>query len=145
MDSIFLWSNALLIRASDMTLLLEMSHQRLSLFSGYRPSSLLWPGPSLCCQTDCFWCRSGETFDDLLNFSEPQFLTCKMSIMMLTSQGRGRNHWQGGSGTWPSSALASWTRALSSLFSLTMAHFARPYCSSTIGRMLTGQSLASRY
>lgn len=114
-----------------------MSHQHFSLFLGYRPSPLRWPGPSLCCQTDCFWCRSGETFGDLLNFSEPQFPTCKISTMMFTSQGQGKSHWQGIPGTWPSSVLDPWMGALPSLFSLTMAPFSRPYCSSTTGLLQT--------
>ena len=36
--------------------------------------------------------RSGETCGDLLNFSGPQFLTCKISVMLLTSQGEGTTH-----------------------------------------------------
>lgn len=34
--------------------------------------------------------RSHETCGELPNFSESQFLTCKISIMMPTSQGQGK-------------------------------------------------------
>ena len=76
--------------------------------------------------------RSGETCGDLLNFSGPQFLTCKISVMLLTSQGEGTTH-RAGRPRHTALLCVSPLEGSSAFILLAMAPFSRPYCSSTTG------------